>query len=201
MIRFSIHALSWPPEKLDAQVIGFQGWGTSWSWREAAMVWRRASFLRFSLASSWAKTSGLNGCLNLSRCQSPRARWTRSLPLARPCGPSAPPNSLRLWASSRPLSRPYGLRLRRILFATSQVAQVCAPATIPSAFPSRPLSRRTNSPLGPCARLSAFGQSSPPSPPLGNEGEGGAEDFSLLTPVSPRRAWRWRRVRRCSGRR
>ncbi len=34
-----------------------------------AIVSKRASFLRCILASSWPKTSGLKGCLNLSRCQ------------------------------------------------------------------------------------------------------------------------------------
>ncbi len=73
------------------------------------MLWRRWSFLRFILASSLAKTSGLKDCLNLSMCQRTRARWTRSLPLARPYGPS-------------PFSR--------IPFAASQAAQVCAMAVI-----------------------------------------------------------------------
>ncbi|GEM_PF-2341148 len=59
------------------------------------MFSRRWSFWRRILASSRAKISGWKGCWYLSRCQRMRARWTRSLPLARPCGPSARPNSFR----------------------------------------------------------------------------------------------------------
>lgn len=33
------------------------------------MFWRRCSLLRFIFCSSLAKTSGLKGCLNLSRCR------------------------------------------------------------------------------------------------------------------------------------
>lgn len=77
-----------PPEKLPAEVVGVHGFGTSWQLRVAARFWRRASCLRFSLASAWAKTSGLNGSLNFSRCHRMRARWTRSPPLARPYGPA-----------------------------------------------------------------------------------------------------------------
>ena len=40
--------------------------------------------------------------------------------------------TFRRWAPSLPLSRPRGLRLRRILFATSQVAQIPSGSSLPS---------------------------------------------------------------------